>query len=302
METINQSINLSVKDKVFYHRQRFFDLMKERYYNILPTLISYKGSSDIVSIDYFVLERYLRKGYNCVVGEDENGIIKFLGTTNNYITELNQNDNHYINIRFFDNVKPKKIYKLISSYDNFKSGNCVIIRNKADNVFSDYEIIDYYVDELAEISLSRYSCILQSKINTIFKGDIGDETITQIVENVYNGTPYIKTSLLFDPEEQIISVKNNTTELLNALKNEYNNKLCELNNLLGINTNFKEKESGLSNVELNGNLNFINANANIYLLERNRQLFKLNKRYNTNLNCEFIEVRNEENNENNRHN
>jgi len=135
-------------------------------------------------------------------------------------------------------------------------------------------------------------------MQTIFRGDIGDETINQLVTDLYNGAPFIKTSKNFDIDEQIIKLDNSSTELLTSLKNEYNNVLSEFNNLLGINTSYKEKESGISNVELNGNINFINSNANMYILARNSAFKKLYKRFGIKIIAKFREkeVKKNENN------
>src|SRR5699024_6386751 len=63
------------------------------------------------------------------------------------------------------------------------------------------------------------------------------------------------------------------------LKREYQNKISELNNMLGINSLAVEKSSGVSDSEAKSNRAFTTSNANIYLDSRNNGLFKLNKRY-----------------------
>src|SRR5699024_9758339 len=138
-----------------------------------------------------------------------------------------------------------------------------------------------YIDELAEIVLSRYSISMQVKITTLFLGEPNDETLNQIISDVYNGNPYIRWSKLFDPEEQIYHMDNdNIAQNFQELKRKYQNKISELNNMLGINSLSVEISSGVSYSEATSNSSYKTSNDKIYLDARNNELKKLNKRYN----------------------
>src|SRR5699024_7928267 len=117
-------------------------------------------------------------------------------------------------------------------------------------------------------------------ITTLFLGEPNDETLNQIISDVYNGNPYIKGSKLFDPDEQIYHMNNdNIAQNFQELKREYQNKISELNNMLGMNSLAVEKSSGVSDSEAKSNRAYTTSNANIYLDGRNSGLKKLNKRY-----------------------
>lgn len=282
---IQQELNLSIEQRVINHRNNFYKIITNRYYNLLPTLINYSVGNENtlkIDIDYYTLEVLLRFYGNAVIGLDKFNVLRLLGTNvNNTNGEdvLFKRNSKNLKIQYLYNVLPQQSYKEVNALDNYKTGNCVVIYNNLYNGYSDKALIDYYCQELTEINLSRFSLILQAKLNTFIKGEIGDETINQIITKIYNGSPFLKLGKSFDVEEDIIHFENKSSELLLSLKNEYNNKLSEFNNLLGINTIFKEKESGISNIELNGNVNFINANANIYILSRNEALKQLYKRF-----------------------
>src|SRR5699024_12202923 len=86
---------------------------------------------------------------------------------------------------------------------------------------------------------------------------------------------------LFDPEEQIYHMDNdNIAQNFQELKREYQNKISELNNMLGINSLAVEKSSGVSDSEAKRNRAYTTSNANTYLDARNNGLKTLNKRYN----------------------
>jgi hypothetical protein len=125
---------------------------------------------------------------------------------------------------------------------------------------------------------------MQVKITTLFLGEPNDETLNEIISDVYNGNPYIKGSKLFDPDEQIYHMNNeHVAQNFQELKREYQNKVSELNNMIGIQSLAVEKASGVSDEEAKSNRGFTTANANINLDGRNNGLKKLNKRYNLDL-------------------
>lgn len=303
MDNINIPKSEEVAERVKVHRKLFFNIFYFRYRELLPSLIMYKTNLENDYINFYKLEYYLRNGQNVVLGFDYYNKLKILGVTNSNYSYLNNPILTKKDIMFFDDVAPADDYKEITYYDNCKSGNFVVLQNKRNTYTSDFTIVSFYTDQLAEISLSRYSVIMQAKINTILKGDIGNETITQIANDMYNGIPYIKTGLEFDPEEQIITIDNNVTEVLANLKKEFNNKLTELNNVIGINTTFTDKESGVTNLELSSNQGYTSANSNVYLSAREEALKKLYLAYgikiipyfNNSVRAELMENRENEN-------
>lgn len=308
-QSIDKQLNKTLKEKVIHHRDRFTQLFKARYLELLPSLIKYKGSQS-VSIDFMKVEVALRNNYDVVIGETRNGTIQVIGyattkkTTGNPADLWSTDKLRHGDIKF---VIPKynqlDYYVEISNDDHCKTGNFVVLRNKVLHYTSDLKILEHYVDELAEIVLSRYSISMQVKITTLFMGEPNDQTINEIISDIYNGNPYIKGSMLFDPEEQIYHMKNEgIAQNFQELKREYQNKVSELNNMLGMNSLAVEKSSGVSDTEAKSNRAYTTSNANIYLDGRNNGLEKLNKRYhlelqalyNDDVESEFNELENEE--------
>ena len=285
-KSIDQELNKTLKEKVVQHKQRFIHLFKARYMEMLPSLIKYKNDHT-VSIDFLKVEIALRNGYDVVIGETTNRNIQVIGYATTKQTKENPADlfssqtMRHGDITF---IIPEhlrlKYYKEITNDDECQSGNFVVLRNKTVQYISDYSILDHYVDELAEIVLSRYSISMQVKITTLFLGEPNDESLNQIISDIYNGNPYIKGSKLFDPDEQIYHMNNEgIAQNFQELKREYQNKIAELNTMLGINSLAVEKSSGVSDEEAKSNRGYTTSNANIYLDARNHGLKKLNKRY-----------------------
>lgn len=306
---IEEGLSRTLKEKIVHHRNRFVHLFKARYNEMLPSLIKYKNGHT-VSVDFMKVEVALRNGYDIIIGETTNRKIQVIGYANNRLTSGNPADlwsNDYLRHRDITFIIPEHLrldyYKEITYDDGCQSGNFVVLRNKTLNYVSDIEIINHYVDELAEIVLSRYSISMQVKITTLFLGEPNDETLNQIISDIYNGNPYIKGSKLFDPEEQIYNMKNEgLAQNFQELKREYQNKISELNNMLGMNSLAVEKSSGVSDEEAKSNRAFTTTNANINLDGRNNGLYKLNKRYKLDLEAmyndevvsEFAETEKEE--------
>lgn len=310
-EMIDKELNKTLKEKLIHHRERFVQLFKARYQEMLPSLIKYKNT-ETVSIDFLKVEVALRNGYDVVVGRTKKDNIQVIGYATTKQSSNNPADLFGSKLMRHGDIKfiiPKYLqldyYKEISHFDECMTGDFVVLRNKTIQYVSDYNILDHYTDELSEIVLSRYSISMQVKISTLFQGEPNDESINQLISDVYNGNPYIKGSLLFDPEDQIYHMKNEgIAQNFQELKREYQNKISELNNMLGMNSLAVEKSSGVSDEEAKSNRAYTTSNANIYLDGRNNGLEKLNKRYgleiaaqyNDDVESEFNEIANEEEN------
>ena len=283
---IDNTLPKTLKEKVVNHRERFSQIFMARYLEMLPSLIAYKGSEN-VSVDFFKVEVALRHGFDVVIGETTLGNIQVIGYITSQDTKTNpmqlwsQKVLTKANINFIIDKKYQlDIYQEITDIDSSLTGNFVVLRNKSIRYVDDLVILKHYVDELAEIVLSRFSISMQVKIATLFKGEANDETINEIISDVYNGNPYIKGTKLFDPDDQIYHMQNQgMAQNFQELKREYQNKISELNNMLGMNSLAVEKSSGVSDAEAQSNRAFTTSNANIYLDGRNNGLKRLNKRY-----------------------
>ena len=287
---IDKELSLELKERIVQHRSRFRQLFKARYNEMLPSLIKYRNSKS-VSIDFMKLEVALRNGYDVVIGETLRRNIQVIGFATSQLTKNNPADlfsDKSLKTGDITFVIPKHLrmteYKEITNDDECQTGNFVVLRNKNLNYVDDRIILDHYIDELAEIVLSRFSISMQVKISTVFISEANDESVTKMISDLYNGDPFIKATKLFDPEEQIYPMKNEgLSQIFPELKREYQNKISELNNMLGINSLAVEKESGVSDTEAESNRSFSTSNANIYLDARNNGLQRLNKRYGFNI-------------------
>lgn len=292
MHGLKTELNKDIAEKVIQHRNRFYKIMAGRYFELIPSLIQYQNI-DKTEINQLELEFLLRDGRHVVLGLNTNGYVTILGTVNNvfrnqYGIEKPTNQDITNNIKYLIPKKDRHAnYKLISYGDNGLNGNCVVVRNKYFNFVSDNEVIKHYVDEMAEINASRFSLSMQAKMMTFFIGD-EKESINELVSNLYNGSPYVKVTNYFDPEEQIYQLNNSGfANNFVELKREYQNKISELNNNLGINSLAVEKSSGVSDVEAKGSQSFTSSNANIYLESRQMALDLLNKRFDLSLSCHY---------------
>ena len=285
-ESIDDVLSKKLKDRLVLHKIQFKKIFKGRYLELLPALIKYKNSHK-TSIDFMKVEIALRNGFDVVIGETTNRNIQVIGFAKSKQTKGNPHDLFsYTTMRHgdIDFLIPEHLrlsyYKEITEEDECKTGNFVVLRNKNINYINDTQIIEHYTDELAEIVLSRFSISMQVKITSLFLGEPNDETLNQLIEDIYNGNPFVKISKLFDPNDQIYHMKNDgIAQNFQELKREYQNKISELNNMLGINSLAVEKSSGVSDEEAKSNRGFTSTNANIYLDGRNNGLKRLNKRY-----------------------
>lgn len=292
---IEQSLNEKVKMRMITHRNAFYRFFRNRYREFLPVVIGYEGLEE-TKIDPIQLEIWLRQGYGVAVGETTRGIM-ILGTvprqsqlytlgTNYSVSPLTSSDVNYF---ISDKIRVKN--KEITYHDGFESGNMVVIYNKPYQLTNDFEIIDIYSERIAEIALSRFSIYMQAKISTVIRGEVDDEDVEQITSDLYNGAPFIETTMMFDPDESILSI-NNSQEVISALpelKREYQNNIAELNNILGLSALGVDKASGVSDIEAQSNKAYQKANSNVYLKSRNEKLKLLNEKFNLNMKAEYAD-------------
>ena len=286
---IDSELSADIGARIITHRNRFARIFRNRYLEMLPTVITYYNG-ETVAVDWLKVEVALRNGFDVVIGQNAFGVITMLGYSNNKMTPSNPVAwfGAFTPLAYRDVIwtiphfeRPSfKTFKEITKADDCKTGTFVVLRNKTINYNNDIEIINHYTNELAEVVVSRFSITMQAKIMTFFTSEEGDETINQIVTDFYNGVPYAKTDEFFDPEDQMITyTTENIPALLTELKREYQNKISELNNMIGMNSLAVEKSSGVSDTEANSNRAFTTSNGNIYLDGRNNPLKCLNKRF-----------------------
>lgn len=289
---LGQELTSELGEKVVYHRDQFHEWFVGRYIEGLTALFSYKFGG--YPIDTQALEIALRQGYGVAVGTDINDNFAIYG----YVKTANYN-NYNINYLLAPRapIKGSEIFWTlpaslrpdgykditeITSQDSAVSGRFVVFWNKELNFTNDFRIIENYADELSEIVASRFSLEIQSKVTTIFMSDVGDETINQMVSKLYNGTPFVKTGSNFDVRDNVYKIGNDGVgDTLQTLKNEYQNKIAELNSVFGLNVLSFEKASGVSETESQGNSEYVSFNANVWLKPRQQALNLLNKHYAT---------------------
>lgn len=294
IEGLKSPLKNDLEQRVVEHRNRFIKMFMGRYRELLPYLIQYHNI-DTTSIDPLKLEHALRNDINVVVGKAKNDKIMIMGyveDNRSYENPVNFLTTHNILKEDINFIVPKYLipttFTEISNYDNCKTGDFIVLRNKALNFISDLMILQHYTIELGEIVLSRFSLSMQSKINTFFIGQNNDETINQLVTKLYNGSPFVSVNKFFDPKENIYTLENGgIASMFNELKREYQNKISELNNMLGINSLAVEKESGISDTEAKSNTGYTTSNANIYIETRQNEIDKLNKRFGLNISVQY---------------
>lgn len=289
-DRLGVELSRDLSRKVIEHRDKFYDFFIGRYMEGLANLFYYS----IKPFDKATLEIALREGYGVAVGVNKFGQLGILGYINNNQFAYNRPDlllkpkrytGNMINYTMPSDLLPERAktnqFLEIWNWDNGQTGDFVVFWNKQINLTNDFQIIQHYAEELAEIVASRFSLVIQAKIQTVLTGDPGDETINQMISAIYNGNPFVKLGKTFDIEDHLITINN--TDLANnlaQLKTEYQNKIAELNALFGINVLAVDKESGVTASEANGNLGYVTMNGNVWLESRQKALDLLNARFN----------------------
>ena len=132
--TVEVSLKEKVKTRVLHHRNRFFQMIRNRYCEILPLTISYENIDDRFKVDLVQLESLLRNNYTVAIGEDKTGDIVILG----FVNDINNQNNYYQYLpkTFTEkdiNFLIKEEFRL-SEYNQLnqfnRNGNFIVIKNK----------------------------------------------------------------------------------------------------------------------------------------------------------------------------
>lgn len=292
---IEQSLNEKIKMRLVSHRNAVYRFFRNRYREFLPVVIGYTGLEN-TKIDPIQLEIWLRQGYGVAIGETKRGIM-ILGTVSRQSNIYSLSSNFSVapmtsnDITYFINEKIRVKNKEITFHDGYETGNMVVIYNKPYQLTNDFEIIDLYSERIAEIALSRFSIYMQAKIATVIRGESDDEDVEQLTQDLYNGSPFIETTLEFDPRQSVLSIDNGASVVgaLPELKREYQNNIAELNNILGLSALGVDKASGVSEIEAQSNKAYQKANSNVYLKSRNEKLKLLNDKFDLSIKAEYAD-------------
>lgn len=295
MYDIEQSLNEKIKMRLVSHRNAVYRFFRNRYREFLPVVIGYTGLEN-TKIDPIQLEIWLRQGYGVAIGETKRGVM-ILGTVSRQSNIYSLSSNFSVapmtsnDITYFINEKIRVKNKEITFHDGYETGNMVVIYNKPYQLTNDFEIIDLYSERIAEIALSRFSIYMQAKIATVIRGESDDEDVEQLTQDLYNGSPFIETTLEFDPRQSVLSIDNGASVVgaLPELKREYQNNIAELNNILGLSALGVDKASGVSEIEAQSNKAYQKANSNVYLKSRNEKFKLLNDKFDLSIKAEYAD-------------
>lgn len=293
---IEQSLNEKIKFRMTVQRNEFYQFFRNRYHEFLPVVIGYEGLDDPnVRIDPVQVELWLRQGLGVAIGETKRGIM-MLGTVNQTANIYNLSVGYSVrpltgnDINYIISDKIKVPNKEITYHDGYESGNFVVLYNKPYILTNDFKIIDLYAQRIAEIAVSRFSIYMQAKFSKVIRGEQDDEDVEKITQDLYNGAPFIETTMAFDPTESVLDIDSSkVVGALPELKREYQNNIAELNNILGLSALGVDKASGVSQIEAESNKAYQKANSNIYLKARNEKLIHLNEKFGTQLKAEFAD-------------
>lgn len=294
---VGNGVDISLVDdlalKVMDHRDSYHSWITRRYREILVNIRDYVNLPK--SVNKYKLEYWLRSGYDVILGKNAMNITCILGVVRSSVTSTDPQNPNVVyklnkkNIQWLikDSLIPQdENFTEITFDDDALTGSFVVLRNKPVTYVNDFEIVDFYANRLSEIMASRYSLIIRSKVSKVIEGVTDDETLNQLVSMNYNGQSFIRANTGLVEEINMWDMGDpNTAELLKTLKQVYNDEMNELNNQLGINTTGINKQSGVSDAEVNSNNDVVSSVSNMYINGVQMGLDLYNKRFDTDYHC-----------------
>lgn len=290
----NSGVEVNLADKlmqaIIQKRNYYRKIAYLRYRELILNIRGYVNTP--VSFNKLKCEWYLRNGNHVAVGKDALGNFQLLGTVNdtNSTTSPETPFSDKIltdkDIRFVlpERLVPHETHE-ITHFDNAKTGDFVVLRNKPFEYVNDFSIVKFYCDRLAEIMSARASLIMQAKQTTVVPVQSGNsEDADQIVNTIYNGAPYLLLNNMnvLRLKESLVSLGDaSVSEKIKTLKEAFNDEQNELNNILGINTTGIDKASGVSDKEVDSNNDYVLSTTNMYIKGVKEGLDLYNARFGT---------------------
>ena len=287
---LEDNLQDKLERRLINYRNYAYELNVAEYLEELLSLITYQDNTvesvyETYQLNESDLEYFLRIYGNVVLG---------INTTKRYVHVLGYSNSYYNRKQYYNksliftnpNIAITNDYATVNKLDEYDY--FVLGFNKKLNIINDFEVIKHYSELHAESSLSLLSLTMQAKLHTFIQtSDLESEDSNELIMKLYNGSGYIKTSELFNPQKQILNYNAISADVFASIDNQILTTQRMLNNSLGLSDIAITKESGVSDTEAKSNTASKKAKQDTYLKPRQDMLDKVNKILGSKLYCEF---------------
>lgn len=280
----------TVKDKALAQRDGYFRTERGSYREQLLTARKYEHFDQ--AFDRELNEYLLRNHYHTVMAKDNKGHHSLAG----YVRQSNTDEKSIESPLFYSKplthkdiifIKgrekdfPKEMEQITPSNPHPSKPGFVVFRNKPASFVSDFDKLDVMVSDLTEALLSRYMLIQTSKVMVMLKDVKDGNTMEQVLTDLVAGTWVIKVDNEFDFNDSLMTFDMKVEDRIKELTNVINDLRQEINVFFGLSTKATNKESGVSEEEIEKNDDLSQDRENVYTAGINRELLLYNLHYNT---------------------
>lgn len=285
---------------VFKNKELFSRIYQDQLRNLLVTLIDYKNAP--ATLDTLYAQWQLRQvGFTAIGGtnKDDIHVLNYQFQTGSDVGFSMFGDSVLKkDTTIYDELTEKNLRQIthlnVHDKDLFKNGFFVVIPNKftyltGDSITSDWEMINTYADNMAEIKASELHNAKMMRLSYFGWSTNKDITAKNIFSGIEAGETFFNLNKDINSDvSDILSLNNiDVPDRLSTLRDSKGNLMYELLTLLGVNAVENTKKERLNIHETDANNQYTEASGNVYLSPQQRKLDLINQIAGTNLKAEF---------------
>lgn len=268
-----------------YYQTEFTDIlenkMAQRIWNNFPATFNRARAEYGLSYDYHIVLARDKFGRDRVAGYIPNKA-KTASDPRNLFTEANRGATKS-DIVFFNNrgwQYPEHMIEL-SEFTPSSPNGFVVLRNKLVDYTSDQQKLRVMLAHWLKIQASLLLTIEASKLLILFKSDPNNDTIKNAVNEMWNNSLILEVGQSFDFEDSMQVLDTKVHDRIKTLEDASRDQLNNIHARFGLSAKSTEKESGISEIELQKNDDANNSRERVYLGAINDVLALYNANYGT---------------------
>lgn len=273
-----------------YYQTEFTDIlenkMAQRVWKNFPATFNRARAEYGLAYDYHMVLARDKWGHDRLAGYIPNQA-KTASDPRNLFTSSGGADKS--DIVFFNNrdwAYPDYM-KELSEFTPTHPNGFVVLRNKLVNYTSDQQKLRVMLAHWIKIQASLLLTIEASKLLILFKSDPNNDTIKNAVHEMWNNSLILEVGQSFDFEDSMQVLDTKVHDRIKTLEDASRDQLNNIHARFGLSAKSTEKESGVSEIELQKNDDSNNSRERVYLGALNDALALYNSNYGTDYEVEL---------------
>lgn len=271
-----------------YFNTEFTDVlenkMAQRIWQNFPATFNRSRAEYGLSYDYYIVLARDKFGHDRVAGYIPNKAV-VASDPRNLFTATTQGATK-ADVTFFNSAgwKYPDYMKELSEHTPSHPNGFVVLRNKLVDLTSDQQKLRVLLAHWIKIQSALLLTIEASKLLILFKSDPNNDTVKNAVAEMWNNSLILEVGQSFDFEDSMQVLDTKVHDRIKTLEDASRDQLNNIHARFGLSAKSTEKDSGVSEIELQKNDDANDSRERVYLGGINDALALYNSNYGTDYN------------------